>query len=95
MQINPVSMVKVNFKSTNNEQAKPLVKVTPDMPDSEIVQYSTWGGNYAFPVTAGDIRKMEAEKAYAQVAEKPVDTRFDETPEEYQARKINSVEWML
>ena len=99
MKINPVSIATVNksfaFKSIQKEQPKPLVTVTDDMPNNEIVQYGTWGSNYAFPITAGDIRRMEAEKAYAQNAKPSVDTRYDETPEEYLARKINSTEWML
>lgn len=98
MQINSISMATMNrnvgFKGTENEQPKPLVEVTPDMPDNTVVQYSTWGSNYAFPITAGDIRKMQAEKAYEQVAQPAVDNH-QETPEEYYARKINSTEWMM
>ena len=97
MQINSISMAmnkNVGFKSSEQEQPKPFIQITPDMPDSQIVHYSNYGGNYVVPVTAGDIRKMQAEKAYAETAKPTIDV-LKETPEEYYARKINSVEWML
>ncbi len=98
MQINSISMAAMNknigFKAAETEQPKPLVEIPDDMPDEQVVQYSTWGGNYAYPVTAGDIRRIQAEKAYAETAKPAVDMQ-QETPEEYYARKINSVEWML
>ncbi len=100
MQINSISMVSANrnigFKAAEKNQPKPLVEVTPDMPDDQVVQYSTWGGNYAFPVTAGDLRKMQAEKVLSEAPKSACACGGkEETPEEYYARKINSVEWML
>ena len=44
MQINSISMVSANrnigFKAAEKNQPKPLVEVTPDMPDDQVVQYS-------------------------------------------------------
>ena len=96
MKINPVSMVSVqrqnvNFKGDDNS-VKPFIEVTEDMSDDTVVSYSNWGGNYAFPITAGQIRALQA----LNVQTTPVTPAYkEETPEEYYARKIGSTEWLL
>ena len=97
MRVNPISVSafqkqNVNFKSQNND-VKPFINVTDDMSDDTVVSYSNWGGNYAFPITAGQIRALQALK---EIDVKPVITTGQtETPEEYYARKIGSTEWLL
>ena len=103
MNIAPISMSnmamqKASFKGA--EEKKPLV--TDDMPDDTIVYYSTWGDNYAFPVTAGQIRAHEAEMRAMkeQILKEAANNKARieasrESNEEYTKRKIGSTEWMM
>ena len=96
MKINPVSIApmqkqNVNFKGNDNS-VKPFIEVTEDMSDDTVVSYSNWGGNYAYPITAGQIRALQAIHVQPAVT-MPISK--DETPEEYYARKIGSTEWLL
>ena len=97
MQVSPISMSSiqkqnVNFKS-QDDSVKPFINVTDDMSDDTVVSYSNWGDNYAYPITAGQIRALQALK---EIDIKPIATSpYTETPEEYYARKIGSSEWLL
>lgn len=103
MNIKPISM-QTNFKSQavsfkgKEQQPKPLIQVTDDMPDDQVVTYGTWGPNYAYPITAGQIRANMAAQAKTEAAraaeiQKPVAKK--ETPEEYYQRKVHSTEWTM
>lgn len=93
MNVQSISLASkaISFKS-NNLEPKPIVNVE-NKKDDEIVMYSTWGGNYAFPVTAGDIKAAaEARKEFAAVE---AQKGYEETPEEYYERKLFSPEWFM
>lgn len=100
MNIRPISM-QTNFKSQavsfkgKQEQPKPLIQVTDDMPDDQVVTYGTWGSNYAYPITAGQIRANMAKKAEAARAAEAQNISKQETPEEYYRRKVYSTEWTM
>ena len=93
MNVQSVSLASkaISFKS-NNLEPKPIVNVEGKK-DDEVVMYSTWGDNYAFPVTAGDIKS--AAVARKELGSMQAQTRYDETPEEYQQRKLYSTEWCM
>ena len=91
--------VQSSFKG---QEPKPLFKVTDNMKDDEVVGYSTCGPNYAFPITAGQVRKAQADAKRAELEELKRQAALDrankksaETPDEYRARKLYSTEWCM
>lgn len=103
MNIRPISMQtnfvsrQASFAGKDANQVKPLIKVTDDMPDDQVVTYGTWGSNYAYPITAGQIRANMASKA-AEASRESTErcsVGDKETPSEYYARKIHSTEWTM
>lgn len=88
MRISPIS-ISTNYKmnSFKANQNKP----------QEQVQYSTWGDNYAYPVTQNDdiIISPENKEMDEEVKERILGkaSQYDETPEEYYKRKLYSTEW--
>ncbi len=103
MNISAIPAFNVNnaqaFKAHNSEP-KPVVKVTDDMADNEVVGYGTWGPNYVYPITAGQVRhemqeakKAAAEAAKQQARQEAAGKAYKETPEEYMKRKLYSTEW--
>lgn len=97
MNISRISMANsiANFRGVNKtpkESPKPLIDMGKDTSDDAIVGYGTWGRDYIYPITAGQIRKaqMEREQAAEATPKRPADR---ETPEEYYKRKLYSTEW--
>ena len=95
MKISPIT-ISANYKmnSFKGVEKKP----------QESIQYSTWGDNYAFPVSSKDeflqinkniekeVKDVETdiiEKTPARVVES------EESPEEYYKRKLYSTEWTM
>lgn len=100
MKIAPISMSPVQKQNaasfSRRHEQQPLVKLTDKTPDDAIVAYGSWGPNYAYPITAGQIRQNIAESLVnATAAPKPQYKLHKESPEEYMARKINSTEWCM
>ncbi len=93
MKVQSISLASkaISFKSDNLEP-KPVVNVEGKK-DDEVVMYSTWGSNYAYPVTAGQIKAVT--EARKELASAQAQTRYDETQEEYQKRKLYSPEWCM
>ena len=105
MKINSISANYINktqsFKC-NHHSAKPLIDIPEDAKNDDIVAYSTWGNNYAFPITAGQLKeqqqtiiKLQTNKpnvAKVQTTKSDI-SEYSETPEEYYRRKINSPDW--
>lgn len=97
MKIAPVSMSANYMKKSVNfgekkQEIKPLVQIDENTPDDKVVSYGTWGSNYVYPITAGQIRATQKENPQFN----PQRTLADkETPEEYLARKIHSTEWTM
>ncbi|MBQ9244741.1 hypothetical protein IJ182_00570 [bacterium] len=93
------SRVNSSFKAA--EEKKPLVKLTAETPDDAVVCYSTWGDNYAFPVTAGQIREAQRHEQESlqelrrQAAADRAAQKQKETPDEYTQRKLYSTEWCM
>jgi len=95
MKIAPISMVSVsksNTASFKGQQNKPIVEITDDMSDDTIVSYGSWGPNYVYPITAGQIRTNMAESLVKSQAHK---SSVQESEEEYQKRKLYSTEWCM
>lgn len=93
MNVSPISlaMKSISFKS-NNMEPKPMVNLEGKK-DDEVVMYSTWGDNYAFPVTVGQIRATE--EARRELGSSQAQAHYQETPEEYYERKLFSPEWFM
>ena len=99
MKITPISMHSnygkniAKFKGNNNE-IKPLIKLDESIPDDKVVSYGTWGSNYVYPITAGQLRNSMRQEQL-QKTRSNIDFSFSkkETPEEYLARKLYSTEW--
>ncbi len=94
MRITPISMAanyaKKSVKFGEKENGlKPLIKIDEDTPDDKIVSYGTWGSNYVYPITAGQIRNIEADK------QKDCNETGKESTEEYYKRKLYSTEWTM
>lgn len=96
MIISPIS-ISSNYKVHSfkaNEQSKPQEK------GQQEVQWSTWGENYAYPITkerntdifAGDVKHNKAgeDKKELNPESKKVG---EESPEDYYRRKLYSTEW--
>lgn len=103
MRINPISMASV-YKNQNvgfkadSKKEKPLIEVTDDMPDDKVVSYGTWGGNYAYPITAGQIRRSQQIAQEQRLNASATDSnqsndKYNESPEDYQRRKLYTTEW--
>ena len=96
MRINSISAANYvnrtqSFKC-NNCEAKPLINVPIEAKDDEVVAYGTWGPNYVYPITAGQMKPTQ--KEIEERLSTPKQTSGEtETPEEYYRRKINSTEW--
>lgn len=93
MRITPISMAANYVKKSVNfgekeKDLKPLIKIDENTPDDKIVSYGTWGSNYVYPITAGQIKATQENSKTFQSTKK-------ETPEEYYSRKIHSTEWTM
>ena len=84
---------KVSFQA-KKEEIKPLVNIEGKK-DNEVVAYSNWGGNYAFPITAGQIREQQAEALKAEAIKTAYQPENKESEEEYTKRKLFSAEWFM
>ena len=67
MKIAPITMSTNYMKKSVNfgekkQEMKPLIKIDENTPDDKVVSYGTWGSNYVYPITAGQIRNIEADK---------------------------------
>ncbi|MBQ8847370.1 MAG: hypothetical protein IJ003_00320 [Candidatus Gastranaerophilales bacterium] len=61
MQISPISFRVQSFQARQpqqSQQPQPIVDIEGKR-DDEVVMYSTWGGNYAFPITAGQLKRAQ------------------------------------
>lgn len=96
MNITRISMANTpaNFKGMNKlpqrETQKPLIN-TREVSDDEIVAYGNWGNNYAYPITAGQIRKLEPATKDEQNTSQT--SLGKESEDEYYKRKLYSTEW--
>ena len=97
MKVSPIFMSANYMKKSVNfgekkQEMKPLIRIDKNTPYYTVVSYGTWGANYAYPITAGEIRTIRQETPKYTPKETPQDR---ETPEEYYARKIHSTEWTM
>ena len=101
MHITPVSMntnchrASVQFKGSDNQEAKPLIDIDPATPGNRVVAYGTWGSNYVYPITADQVRAMNAERRILDSMDAKR-TQYENTKEdeaEYLKRKLYRTEW--
>ncbi len=97
MRIAPILMSANHMQNSvkfgeKKQEMKPLIKIDENTPDDKVVSYGTWGSNYVFPITAGQIRATQEENPQFNQKTTLIDR---ETPEEYFARKIHSTEWTM
>ncbi len=98
MKIAPISMVsasKLNAASFKGQQNKPIVEITDDMSDDTIVSYGSWGPNYIYPITAGQIRTNMAESLVKSQFLRAPKNSEQESEEDYKKRKLYSTEWCM
>lgn len=84
------SVYKAKQSPAFKGDVKPLINVE-GVKDDEIVGYSTWGANYAYPIYARDIKNTRPTDS--KVSASPQNT--EESRDEYLARKLYSSEWCL
>jgi hypothetical protein len=95
MNISAISMNNANTSAAFQAKEKPLYNITPNTPDDQVVGWSTWGENYPIPITAGQVRREEAqakeaaiEEAKQEAARKAAAAAYKESPEDAQARYL-------
>lgn len=92
MNIAPISMAqnyKANAASFNCDSPKPLVN--DKTPKDEVICFSNWGGNYVYPITAGDVKAAASLKA-EMAAQMAIDAAKAEA-DAYTQEKLYSAEW--
>ncbi len=97
MNITPITMTTNCMKKSVNfgekrQEIKPLIQIDENTPDDKVVSYGTWGPNYVYPITAGQIRATQKVIPHYEPRTGQKDT---ETPKEYLSRKIHSTEWTM
>ena len=102
MKISPVSINLNNrhslkFKGNEAKDLKPLINLDENVADDEVVTYGTWGPNYVYPITAGQIRSMREKEEALKGEQKETKnvTLQKEAPDEYYRRKLYSTEWTM
>lgn len=88
---------EVQWSTWGDNYAFPITK-GEDSPEqkAENVEYSTWGDNYAYPVSVNTEIKDVTNNNKEIIEKKPEGNhQYNETPEEYYARKIHSTEWTM
>lgn len=90
--INVATKISASFKA--QESPKPIIDIK-GKEDNEVVGYSTWGNNYAYPITAGQIRTQQIDALKAEVAKSAYEVHKEEKePEWYQVQRFNSPEYL-
>lgn len=98
MNINPITMTTNCMKKSVNfgekkQEIKPLIQIDENTPDDKVVSYGTWGANYAYPITAGQLR---AARKLSEHGKNPqVNNVETEDSNEYYKRKLYSTEWTM
>ena len=95
--MNTAVRANATFGSAKTDAIEKEIKDLQEKPSDKVVDYGNWGGNYVYPITAGQkIESLQAELMRARAEEAYTDTVKDEkTSGEIPPEKLFSAEYFM